>query len=123
MSDGRRRGAQPLSDRDWLFGSRPRRRLLEGVLMNRAGGRKWTRPDLAELAGVVANGGADAHVDGLVRLGLLVPSNAGEWEPAHPRPPLGVALRRVLVGLQGVPAATRPRPATGSSVGAALRAS
>lgn len=64
----------------------------------------WTRPSLASIAGVVANGGVDKHLRGLKRLGLLV--RAGQrpraWVPPHPRSELAKALRRVLVELDGV---------------------
>jgi len=99
--ESRRRGAQSLSDRDWLFGARPRRRLLEATLLTAAPRTGWTRPQLAELAGVVANGGVDEHLDGMQRLGLLTtqPGVPAVWHPVRPRPELGSAVRRVLVAL------------------------
>lgn len=104
-----RRGAKPLADRDWVFGSRPKRQLLEGVLLGRAPRDSWTRRELAALAGVVANGGVDEHLDGLVRLRLLEPNGARLWRLAQPRPPLATALKKVLVALGPVSAATAQR--------------
>ncbi len=95
-----------------MFGSRPRRKLLEGVLMGQAPKRGWTRPDLAAMADVVANGGVDEHVDGLQRLGLLV-ADDGTWRPAQPRPELGRAIRRVLVALRETPDAKPVRRSRG----------
>jgi hypothetical protein len=106
------RGAKPLSDRDWLFGSRPRRKLLEAVLTGSAPKTGWTRPELASMAGVVANGGVDAHVDGATRLGLLTVEDAGAqvWRLAQPTPDLAKALRRVLAVLGSTSDAVSPRP-------------
>lgn len=122
MSDvSRHRGSQRLSDRDWMFGSRPRRRLLEATLLTPPPRAGWTRRQLAELAGVVANGGVDEHLGGLERLGLLKPQQGAPpvWHPVRPRPELGSAVRRVLVALSDQndePAASASRADAGSSV-------
>lgn len=113
MPDGKRkRGAKALSAKDWIFGSRPRRKLLEAALVRRAPTTGWTRPELALMADVVANGGVDAHLEGLQRLGLLVVSDTQvrTWHPKQPLPPLAIAIRRVLRSLDGVSDA----PASGS---------
>jgi hypothetical protein len=105
MSDDHmRRGAKVLSDRDWVFGSRPRRRLLEAVLCGSAAQGEWSRPQLAKLAGVGANGGVDEHLNGLERLGLLEHDDKSErlWR-ASPAGLLSGALRDTLVALAGVP--------------------
>jgi hypothetical protein len=128
MSDAsRRRGAQPLSDRDWLFGSRPRRKLLEGVLLGRQPPDGWTRPELARVAGVVANGGADEHIAGLRRLRLLTvdTERGGVWRSSADDPALAAALRRLLLALGEVPETAPARPPTaGATTGtdAAIRA-
>jgi hypothetical protein len=108
MSDGtkaRRRGAKAVSDRDWLFGSRPRRRLLEGLLLGKSPQGPWGRAELAEFAGVVANGGLDEHLQGLARLGLIFHDGQirRRWHAADPPVPLAEALARVLAALQVVP--------------------
>jgi hypothetical protein len=104
----RTRGAKAVSDRDWLFGSRPRRRLLEGLLLSQGPQGPWGRTELAEFAGVVANGGVDEHLHGLARLGLIF--HDGEvrrrWHAADPPVPLAEALAGVLAALQAVPDAS-----------------
>lgn len=125
MSDGpRRRGAKALSDRDWIFGSRPRRRLLEAVVAPRPPKDGWTRPQLANKAGVVANGGADAQIDGLVRLGLLELSGEEQrtWTATKPRTDLAKALRRVLTLLSDSPDDPRPTSAASPSAATAIAA-
>lgn len=100
--DTRRRGSKPLSDRDWVFGSRPRRKLLEGVLIGPAPKSGWSRPELAGLAGVVANGGVDEHLEGLLRLGLIEADDAtaGIWHPIRPHGALAKAVRGLLNALR-----------------------
>jgi hypothetical protein len=76
---------------------------------------------LAELAGVVANGGVDEHLDGMQRLGLLTaqPGAPPVWHPVRPRPELGSAVRRLLVVLSDQndePAARASRADVGSRV-------
>jgi hypothetical protein len=90
----------------------PRRRLLEGVLTGQAPKAGWTPTELAEIAGVVANGGVDEHLDGVTRLGLLALEENGVrvWRAVQPRPELATALRRVLVVLGETSDAPRRRP-------------
>jgi hypothetical protein len=114
-----KRGAKTLSERDWVFGSRPRRRLLEGVLISRIPKDGWTRPELANIAGVIANGGVDEHVAGLHRLGLIKadPVHSGTWLPVRPHGPLAIGVRKVLSALlatsdQLASSTTSPRVAT-----------
>ncbi len=91
--------------------------------MGQAPKRGWTRPDLAAMADVVANGGVDEHVDGLQRLGLLVADDRqdGTWRAAQPRPELGRAIRRVLVALRETPDAKPVRRSRGRTRGHAAR--
>jgi hypothetical protein len=113
MADGPlRRGAKTLSERDWVFGSRPRRRLLEGVLIGKTPKDGWTRPELARIAGVIANGGVDEHLAGLHRLGLITanPVVSGTWLPVRPHGPLAIGVRKVLGALQAT--SDRPAPST-----------
>jgi hypothetical protein len=106
MSDEtRRRGAKAVSDRDWLFGSRPRRQLLEGLLLGQGPRGPWGRAELAGFAGVVANGGVDEHLQGMARLGLIFHDGQvrRRWHAADPPAPLAEALAGVLAALQAVP--------------------
>lgn len=98
----RNAGAQPVSDRDWVFGSRPRRLLLEGTLKGRAPKTGWSKTELAVIAGVSEHGGVDEHVDGLVAIGLLKRSGR-RLAPVSPRPPLASALSSVVRELRHVP--------------------
>jgi hypothetical protein len=82
-----------LSSRDWVFGSRPRRLLLDATLRGRQPPLGWTKSALAERSGVSPNGGIDEHVRGLAMLGVLVETD-GRWASAQV--PLAAALRRVL---------------------------
>lgn len=97
MSDGRR-GSKPLGLRDWIFGSAPRRALLQVVLVDPAPDAGWTKADLARAVGLSPKGGVDEHVAGLAALGLLA-ADAGRW---HPRRTSGLAraLGRVLSELE-----------------------
>jgi len=92
------RGSQTLSERDWVFGSRPRRRLLEAILTGRQPEQGWSRGALADRAGVGANGGVDEHLTGLLRLGLvtLEQPNPQIWRRAEPPPKLAKKLAAVL---------------------------
>ena len=102
MADGvLSRGAKPLSERDWIFGSRPRRQLLEGVLMGRKPANGLSRSQLAGLAGVIANGGVDEHVSGLERLGLIERDavKPGVWHPVRPHGELAHGVRKALRAL------------------------
>lgn len=92
-------GSKPLSTRDWIFGSRPRRLLLERAIAGRSPRDGWNKTELAALAEVTPNGGVDEHVAGLVAVGLL-DGQEGRWCVPAPRPPLAGAVARV-VGLLG----------------------
>ena len=94
MPDGKR-GPKPLGRRDWIFGSAPRRTLLQTVLVRPAPAAGWTKADLAREAGVSTKGGVDDHVAGMTALGLLVAGADGRLRPGE-RTPLAAALRRVL---------------------------
>jgi hypothetical protein len=95
-----RRGARALTRRDWLFGSRPRRLALEALLEQPA--RRWSKAGLARAAEVSPHGGIDEHVDGLLRIGLLVRDDAG-YGIADPPPPYLPALVELLRELKDVP--------------------
>lgn len=71
MATGGKRGSKPVTARDWLFGSRPRRLALCFVLTQAPPTRGWTKSQIADAAEVSANGGVDEHVRGLVAIGLL----------------------------------------------------
>jgi hypothetical protein len=119
---GQNVGAQPVSDRDWVFGSRPRRLLLEGTLKGRVPAAGWSKTELAAIAGVSEHGGVDEHVAGLVAIGLLE-RRGRRLVLVSPRPGLAGALSSVVRELRHVPderlrepvaAAGACRPATGS---------
>jgi len=65
------------------------------------------------MAGVVANGGVDEHLAGLVRLGLLesAPTPVGTWLPVCPHTPLALGVRKVLKALGSTPDEPPRRPA------------
>ena len=96
------RGAKKLTSRDWIFGSRPRRLVLDFVLSNEPGEDGWTKTALAEQAEVHPKGGIDEHVLGLVALELL-DERQGRYWPGHPGPGLADELRRLLRELERVP--------------------
>jgi hypothetical protein len=93
------RGCKVLSDRDWLFGSRPRRLALEALFA--APGERWSKAALARAAEVSPHGGIDEHVAGLTRIGLLE-RDGRAYRLAEPLPPYGVALSSLLRELRGV---------------------
>jgi hypothetical protein len=86
-------GVKPLSARDWLFGSRPRRVALETLLADPQ--RNWSKADLARAVGVSPHGGIDEQIAGLSRLGLLAEDGRG-WRLADPDGPLVKSLKRLL---------------------------
>jgi hypothetical protein len=106
------RGSQTLSQRDWVFGSRPRRRLLEAILIGRQPKQGWSRAALADKAGVGANDGVDEHLAGLLRLGLITleQPNPQIWRAAQPRTKLAEKLAAVLRELGGAPDQVPARP-------------
>jgi hypothetical protein len=96
------RGAKELTSRDWIFGSRPRRLVLQFVLANKPGPEGWTKTALAAQAEVHPKGGIDEHVRGLVALELLHESHGRYW-PVQPSPALGRKLQGLLRELEQVP--------------------
>lgn len=103
MTTGRtRRGPKPLTARDWIFGSRPRRLALRFVLRSDPGELGWTKSEIAEQCGVSKNGGADEHIDGLVALGLLT-ERAGRYRPGDPAVALHARLLELVQELEHVP--------------------
>lgn len=93
------RGRKALSDRDWLFGSRPRRLALEALFA--APGQQWSKAALARAAEVSPHGGIDEHVEGLTRIGLLERDGRG-YRLAEPLPPYAASLGALLRELGGV---------------------
>jgi hypothetical protein len=78
---GQRRGSKPLTARDWLFGSRPRRLVIRFVLDHDPPEQGWTKADIASACDLSVNGGASAHVEGLAALGILE-EEEGRYFPA-----------------------------------------
>jgi hypothetical protein len=78
------------------------------------------------MAGVIANGGVDAHLNGLLRLGLIYPDQTATriWRPAPPDGKLAKATRALLKALAETsdtpPARSRPKSTT-STTARALR--
>lgn len=108
----KRRGARPLEIRDWPFGSRGRRLLLEAVLLDPEPEGGWRKVEL-ERAAAVERGGVDRLLEGASSLDL-VRWDGGRWRRTSPPPPLAgpleelVALSRLL---PAAPAAPLPRRA------------
>jgi hypothetical protein len=103
MSIGRtRRGPKPLTARDWLFGSRPRRLALRFVLHAEPPNAGWTKSEIAFESGVSKHGGVDEHVDGLVALGLLKERD-GRYVPGNPAGVLHLRLLALIDELERVP--------------------
>lgn len=94
------RGVKPLSSRDWLLGSRPRRLALQALLENPE--RAWSKADLAQACGVSPNGGIDDQIDGLVRVGLLA-ADGRQWRLSAPDSPLAERLSALLLALADLP--------------------
>jgi hypothetical protein len=103
MAIGRtRRGAKPLTARDWIFGSRPRRLVLRFVLRAEPADAGWTKSEIAERVGVSKNGGVDEHVDGLVALGLLL-EQQGRYRAGDPTAALHTRVIKLIEELEHVP--------------------
>jgi hypothetical protein len=90
-----------LSDRDWLFGARPRRLVLEALLVETPPRDGWTVAVLCDRCGV-GERGLDAHLDRLEHLGLIV-RRRGSVSLADPLPALAADLRSLLRRVQAVP--------------------
>lgn len=93
------RGRKALTDRDWLFGSRPRRLALEALFAEPD--RRWSKAALARAAEVSPHGGIDEHVAGFTRIGLLTDDGDG-LRLADPMPAYAASLRGLLGELQRV---------------------
>lgn len=102
MTGGGKRGAKPLSARDWVFGSRPRRLALKFVLSTQAAQKGWSKAQIARASGVGEHGGADEHIAGLLALELLLERDGRYW-PAQPSSELGGRLEALLGVLETVP--------------------
>jgi len=102
MPGGGKRGPKPLSARDWLFGSRPRRLALKFALTAEAAEKGWSKAQIARGSGVGEHGGADEHIDGLLALGLLIEREGRYWPPPA-RGELSCHLGALLEDLEQVP--------------------
>jgi hypothetical protein len=102
MTTGQHRGAKPLTARDWIFGSRPRRLALHFVLHATPSDAGWTKSAIAERCGVSKNGGADEHIRGFVALGLLS-EHGGRYWPGDPASALGGRVAALIDELEHVP--------------------
>ncbi len=102
MTVGQQRGPKPLTARDWIFGSRPRRLALHFVLNATPSKKGWSKSDIAESCGVSKNGGADDHIRGLVALGLLSEEGGRYW-PGDPATALGGRVAELIDELERVP--------------------
>jgi hypothetical protein len=102
MTVGGKRGPKPLSARDWLFGSRPRRLALKFVLNTQAAQKGWSKAQIARASGVGEHGGADEQIQGLLALELLLERDGRYW-PVQPPSELGGRLDALLGVLETVP--------------------
>ena len=106
----KRRGARPLEIRDWPFGSRGRRLLLEAVLLGDEPGAGWRKVDL-EHAAEVERGGADRLIEGASSLDLLR-WDGSRWRRGEPPPRVAGPLEQLAQltrELPAEPAAPLPR--------------
>jgi hypothetical protein len=103
MAAGQHRGAKPLTARDWIFGSRPRRLALRFVLNATPSEAGWTKSVIAESCGVSKNGGADEHIRGLLALGLLSKRGGRYWPGTAANGLVGVRLAELIDELEHVP--------------------
>ncbi len=108
----KRRGSRPLEIRDWPFGSRGRRLLLEAVLLSDEPGAGWRKVEL-ERAADVERGGADRLIEGASSLGLLRWDPEGRrWRRGEPPPRVSGPLEDLVAlsrELPGEPIAELPR--------------
>ena len=102
MTGGGKRGPKPLSARDWVFGSRPRRLALKFVLTTEAAENGWSKAQIARASGVGEHGGADEHIEGLLALELLLERDGRYW-PRQPATELGKRVEGLLDQLEVVP--------------------
>lgn len=106
----KRRGSRPLEIRDWPFGSRGRRLLLEAVLLGEEPEDGWRKVDLERAAGV-ERGGVDRLLEGASSLRLLR-WDGRRWRRSTPSPHLAVPLTELVAlsrRLPAEPAAPLPR--------------
>ncbi len=96
------RGSKPLTARDWLFGSRPRRLVLRFVLDNDPPKEGWTKSEIATSCGLSIHGGAAAHVAGLAALGILE-EEEGRYFPAGLKNALFARVAELVDELERVP--------------------
>lgn len=102
VASGGQRGPKPLTARDWIFGSRPRRLALRFVLNTTAPERGWSKSELALHCEVSKNGGISRHVNLLIALGLL--EEVGErFRPNQSGKQLRAHLNALLDDLESVP--------------------
>jgi hypothetical protein len=102
MTGGGKRGSKPLTARDWIFGSRPRRLALRFVLRTPPPAAGWTKTEIAKHCEVGAKGGADEHVRGLLALKVITERD-GRYLPTTPMSPLAERLRELVGALETVP--------------------
>lgn len=103
------RGSRALGLRDWPFGSRGRRLLLEAVLLEAPPPGGWRKVDLERATGV-ERGGADRLLGGAAALGLLR-WDGRRWHPGEPPPELADPLTElVLLSRDLSPAPVAPPP-------------
>ena len=104
------RGARRLEIRDWPFGSRGRRLLLQAVLLGDEPEAGWRKVDLERAAGV-ERGGADRLIEGASSLGLLR-WDGRRWRRGTPPPRVSGPLEDLVAlsrELPDDPIAPRPR--------------
>jgi hypothetical protein len=102
MTGQQKRGSKHLTARDWLFGSRPRRLVLRFILDHDAPEDGWTKSDIATACGLSIYGGAAAHINGLVGLGLLDEEDGRYW-PLSIENSLLARVADLVDELEGVP--------------------
>ena len=103
MARGGKRGAKPVTARDWIFGSRPRRLLLLRCALSADVSEKgWTKAEIARRCELSPHGGADEHINGAVALGLLVERDGRYW-PSSPMGKLASSIGDLLTQLDAVP--------------------
>lgn len=102
MASGGQRGAKPVTARDWLFGSRPRRLVLRFVFDNTPPDKGWTKTEIAESCDLSKHGGAAGHIRGLVALDLLSEDEGRYW-PGRIDSALFIRVAALVDELERVP--------------------
>lgn len=90
------RGRRPITKRDWPFGARGRRELLEVVLADDFSEDGMTATELARRLGMSQNGSLDTHLAGLCQWKLLDREESGRFIRRVPMPELGLQLSELL---------------------------